>query len=92
MGNEEIQTTSINLFKKLVCKRKDESGILSRSLEQGLVNDSLQAGSRPVFVNKVLFEHMIAHLFTYYPWLLLSCNKSCNRDYGRRPAKPKKFT
>lgn len=41
-------------------------------LEQGLANHSVEAkyGPLPVFVNKVLFEHSTAHLFTCVRLLL----------------------
>lgn len=54
MGRDEVETMHVELFKKLVYKRKDESRTLSKSLEQEVVNDSLQAGSRPGF-KKVKF-------------------------------------
>lgn len=53
-----MEAVSVDVFKKLFYKRQDGSRTLSgKSLEQGLVNDSLKACPWPVFRNKVLFEH-----------------------------------
>lgn len=53
-----METTSVDVFKKLFYKRQNESRTLnSKSLEQGLVNDRLKACPWPVSKNKVLFEH-----------------------------------
>lgn len=45
-------------------------------LGQGSVNYSQWAkpSRLMIFVNKVVWEHRHAHLFMYYPWLLLPCS------------------
>lgn len=53
-----METVSVDLFKRLVCERRGENRTLSsKSLEQGLINDSLKASPWPICVNKVLLEH-----------------------------------
>lgn len=61
--------------RNLSIKGSGESRTLSsESLEQGLVNDSLQYSPWPVFKNKVLFEHNHIHLFMSCLWLLSHYN------------------